>query len=72
MLHLLWTVVIGFIAGLIARMILPGNNPSGFIMTTLLGIAGAIVAKYLGEALHWYRPGQPAGFIASILSLIHI
>ncbi len=61
---ILWTIIIGFIAGVIAKFIMPGTNePSGFILTTILGIVGAIVATYLGEALGWYRPGEGAGTI---------
>ena len=60
---ILWIVVIGFIAGIIARMLSPGpNNPTGFILTTLLGIAGAFLATFIGQAIGWYRPDQGAGF----------
>ena len=66
--HMLWTVLVGFVAGIIARHLLPGpNNPSGFIFTTLLGIAGAFVATYLGHVLGWYRLDQGAGFIGATL-----
>ena len=61
---ILWTIIIGFVAGLIAKFIVPGNRePSGFILTTILGIVGAIVASYLGQALGWYQPGggMPSG-----------
>jgi len=55
--HILWTIIIGFVAGVIAKLIHPGpNEPSGFIVTTLLGIAGAFVATYLGQKLGWYAP----------------
>ena len=64
--HILWTIIIGFVVGVIAKMLMPGRDPGGFIITTLLGIAGAFVASYLGRALHWYASGQAAGFIASI------
>ena len=70
MFHLIWTVVIGFVAGMIAKLILPGNNPGGFIMTAVLGIAGSFAAKFLGEMLHLYRPGQPVGFIGSVIGAI--
>jgi uncharacterized membrane protein YeaQ/YmgE (transglycosylase-associated protein family) len=68
---ILWTIIIGFLAGVIAKFIMPGNNePSGFIFTTILGIVGAIVATYLGEALGWYRPGEGAGLIGAIVGAI--
>src|SRR6476620_5071747 len=58
----IWTIIIGFIAGVIAKFIMPGRNkPSGFILTTILGIVGAFVASYLGQALGWYAPGEGAG-----------
>jgi len=54
---IIWTIIIGFIAGVIAKFIMPGDNePTGFILTTILGIVGAFVATYLGQALGWYRP----------------
>ena len=62
MMHYIWTIVIGFIAGLIAKWIHPGSKePSGFILTTILGIVGAFVATYLGQAFGWYKPDQGAG-----------
>ena len=61
---IIWTIIIGFVAGVVAKFIMPGpNEPSGFIMTTILGVVGAVVASYLGRALGWYEPGQGAGFI---------
>jgi uncharacterized membrane protein YeaQ/YmgE (transglycosylase-associated protein family) len=61
---IIWTIIIGFIAGIIAKFIMPGDNePSGFILTTILGIVGAFVATYLGQALGWYRPGEGAGLV---------
>jgi uncharacterized membrane protein YeaQ/YmgE (transglycosylase-associated protein family) len=68
---IVWTIIIGFIAGVIAKFIMPGDNePSGFILTTILGIVGAFVASYLGEALGWYRPGEGAGLIGAIVGAI--
>ncbi len=65
------TIIIGFIAGLIARIITPGpNNPSGFILTTLLGIFGAFVATFLGQAIGWYGPGEGAHFIGAIVGAV--
>jgi len=68
---IIWTIVIGFVAGVIAKFIMPGKNePSGFILTTILGIVGAFVATFLGQALGWYQPGQGAGFIGAIVGAI--
>ena len=68
---IIWTIIIGFIAGVIAKFIMPGSNePSGFILTTILGIVGAFVASYLGQALGWYAPGEGAGFIGAIVGAI--
>jgi uncharacterized membrane protein YeaQ/YmgE (transglycosylase-associated protein family) len=68
---ILWTIVIGFIAGVIAKFIMPGpNEPSGFILTTILGIVGAFLATYLGEAIGWYRAGEGAGLIGAIIGAI--
>jgi uncharacterized membrane protein YeaQ/YmgE (transglycosylase-associated protein family) len=64
------TIVIGFIVGLIARAIKPGNDRMGLIMTTLLGIAGAFIARYIGQAMGWYTEGQAAGWIASVIGAI--
>ena len=65
------TIIIGFIAGVIAKFIMPGENePRGFILTTILGIVGALVASYLGQALGWYGPGEGAGFIGAIVGAI--
>jgi uncharacterized membrane protein YeaQ/YmgE (transglycosylase-associated protein family) len=68
---ILWTIIIGFIAGVIAKFITPGDNePSGFILTTILGIVGAFVATYLGLALGWYRADQGAGLIGAVVGAI--
>src|SRR5918998_2322772 len=68
---IIWTIIIGFIAGIIAKFIMPGRNePSGFILTTILGIVGAFLATWLGQALGWYRPGEGAGFIGAIVGAI--
>ena len=69
--HILWVIIIGFVAGIIAKLIHPGSNePSGFILTTLLGIAGAFVATYLGQAIGWYRPDEGAGLIGAVVGAI--
>jgi uncharacterized membrane protein YeaQ/YmgE (transglycosylase-associated protein family) len=65
-----WMVVVGFVVGLLARAILPGTQSLGIILTALLGIAGSLVAGYVGQALGWYQAGQGAGFIGSIVGAI--
>ena len=68
---IIWTIIIGFVAGVIAKWIMPGRNePSGFILTTILGIVGAVVATYLGQALGWYRADEGAGFIGAVVGAI--
>lgn len=68
---ILWTILIGFIAGVIAKFIVPGRNePSGFILTTVLGIVGAFLASYVGQALGWYAAGEGAGLIGAVLGAI--
>lgn len=68
---IIWTIIIGFVAGVIAKFIMPGKNePSGFILTTILGIVGAFVASFLGRALGWYEPGQGAGLIGAVVGAI--
>jgi len=68
---ILWTILIGFIAGVLAKLITPGENePSGFILTTILGIVGAFVATYLGQALGWYSAGEGAGLIGATVGAI--
>ena len=64
---ILWTLVVGLVVGAIAKLLTPGKDPGGCIITILIGIAGALVAGYLGRALGWYEPGQTAGFIASVI-----
>ena len=68
---ILWTIIIGFLAGVIAKFLMPGpNEPSGFVLTTILGIVGAFVATYLGQALGWYGPDQGAGLIGATVGAI--
>jgi uncharacterized membrane protein YeaQ/YmgE (transglycosylase-associated protein family) len=68
--HILWTIIIGFLAGLVAKLITPGRDPGGFIITTLLGIVGAFVATYLGQAIGWYQAGEGAGFIGAVVGAV--
>jgi len=68
---IIWTIIIGFVAGVIAKFLMPGKNePQGFIMTTILGIVGAFVASYLGQAIGWYQAGEGAGFIGAIVGAV--
>ena len=69
---IIWTTIIGFVAGIVAKFLHPGssNEPSGFILTAALGIAGSFVATYLGQALGWYRAGEGAGFIGAVVGAI--
>lgn len=68
---ILWTILIGFVAGVIAKFLMPGaNGPSGFILTTILGVVGAFVASYLGQALGWYAPGEGVGLIGAIVGAV--
>jgi len=70
--HLLWMIVVGLIVGALAKLIMPGRDPGGIIVTILLGIAGSLVAGYLGRAVGWYSAGDPVGFIASVVGAIII
>ena len=68
---ILWILLIGLVAGIIARLLAPGpNNPSGFILTAVLGIAGAFLATWIGQAIGWYRPDQGAGFIGATVGAV--
>jgi uncharacterized membrane protein YeaQ/YmgE (transglycosylase-associated protein family) len=67
---LVMTIVVGLIVGIIAKLLMPGKDPGGFIVTTLLGIAGAFVARFVGQALGFYGEGETAGIIASVLGAI--
>jgi uncharacterized membrane protein YeaQ/YmgE (transglycosylase-associated protein family) len=68
---IIWTIIIGFVAGIIAKFIMPGDNePQGFILTTILGIIGAFVATYLGQALGWYDANEGAGLIGAVVGAI--
>ncbi|GIZ52769.1 GlsB/YeaQ/YmgE family stress response membrane protein [Noviherbaspirillum aridicola] len=67
---IIWTILIGFIVGLLARAIMPGRDPGGFIITTVIGIAGSLLATFLGRTLGWYQVGESAGFIAALIGAI--
>jgi len=64
--RVLITIFVGLIVGVVAKLLMPGRDPGGFIVTILLGIGGAVVARWIGRQLGWYGPGQPAGFFASV------
>ncbi len=70
MLHLLWIIIIGFIAGVVAKFIMPGKQGGGFLITTGLGIVGAVVATFLGRLIGWYKAGESAGFIAAVVGAL--
>ena len=72
MFHLIGVIIIGAIVGLIAKFLVPGRDPGGFIVTPLIGIGGAVVATYLGQFLHIYEPGQNAGFIGAVVGAVII
>ena len=67
---IIWAVIIGFIVGIVAKFLMPGRDPGGFIVTTLLGIVGALVATFLGQAMGIYAAGQSAGFIGAVIGAI--
>ena len=68
--HIIGTIIIGLLVGIVAKLLMPGRDPGGFIITTLLGIAGAFVARYIGQAAGWYAPTEPAGFLASVIGAV--
>ncbi|HKF41217.1 MAG TPA: GlsB/YeaQ/YmgE family stress response membrane protein [Candidatus Acidoferrum sp.] len=70
MLSLIWTAIIGLIIGAVAKLIMPGKDPGGWIVTILLGLAGSFIAGYLGRLVGWYKEGQSAGFIMSVLGAV--
>jgi len=70
---MLWILLVGLVAGMIARVLAPGpNNPSGFVVTIVLGVAGAFLATFVGQSIGWYRPDQGAGFVAATIGAIAV
>jgi uncharacterized membrane protein YeaQ/YmgE (transglycosylase-associated protein family) len=67
---IIWTILIGFVVGLVAKFLMPGNDPKGFLITIAIGIVGSLLATYGGQALGIYQPGQPAGFIGSVVGAV--
>ena len=68
--HIVWIILIGFVVGLLAKMLTPGRDPSGFFITAAIGIAGSLLATYGGQAVGWYTAGEPAGFFGSLVGAI--
>ena len=68
--HVLWMLIIGLVVGALAKLIMPGKDPGGIIVTMLLGVAGSLIAGYLGRAAGWYHEGEGAGFIASLIGAL--
>lgn len=67
---IIWTIIIGLIVGIVAKFLMPGRDPGGFVITALIGIVGSVIATYLGRALGFYQVGESAGFIAAVLGAI--
>jgi uncharacterized membrane protein YeaQ/YmgE (transglycosylase-associated protein family) len=67
---IIWTILIGFVVGLLAKMLTPGRDPSGFFITVVIGVAGSLLATYGGQAMGWYQPGATAGFFGSLIGAI--
>ena len=70
MLNLFWIIIIGFLAGVVAKLVMPGKDPGGFLITTVLGVVGALVATFLGRLIGWYKEGESAGFIAAVVGAV--
>jgi uncharacterized membrane protein YeaQ/YmgE (transglycosylase-associated protein family) len=70
MLSIIWTIMIGFVAGLLARALKPGDDKLGFFWTIILGVGGSLLAKYVGQTLGWYNEGEASSFIASVVGAI--
>ena len=67
---IIWTLIIGLVAGALAKLLMPGRDPGGFIITMLLGVAGAFIATWLGQAIGWYQAGEGAGFIGAVIGAV--
>jgi len=67
---IIWTIIIGLIVGIVAKFLMPGRDPGGFVITAIIGIVGSVIATYLGRALGLYQPGESAGFIAAVIGSI--
>jgi uncharacterized membrane protein YeaQ/YmgE (transglycosylase-associated protein family) len=69
---IIWTLIIGLLAGIVAKLLMPGRDPGGFIITMLLGVAGAFLATFLGQSIGWYQAGEGAGFIGAVVGAVII
>ncbi len=67
---MIWTLLVGLVIGVIAKFLMPGKDPGGFIVTMLLGVAGSFLAHFIGAQAGWYREGEPAGFISSVVGAV--
>jgi uncharacterized membrane protein YeaQ/YmgE (transglycosylase-associated protein family) len=67
---IIWTIIIGLIVGIVAKFLMPGRDPGGFVITAIIGIVGSVIATYLGRTLGMYQPGESAGFIAAVIGAI--
>ena len=67
---IIWTIIVGFVVGLVARAVMPGTQSLGIILTTVLGVAGSLAASYIGQAVGWYRAGEGAGFIGAVVGAV--
>lgn len=70
MLSIIWTIVIGFVVGLVAKLLTPGRDPAGFFITAAIGIGGSLLMTFIGKTMGWYQPGESAGFLAAIIGAI--
>ncbi len=68
--HIIWTLIIGLVIGALAKLVMPGKDPGGVIITIVIGIVGSLIAHFIGTAAGWYAPNEPAGFIASIVGAL--
>jgi uncharacterized membrane protein YeaQ/YmgE (transglycosylase-associated protein family) len=68
--HILWALIIGLVIGVVAKLLMPGKDPGGIIVASLIGVAGSLIATFIGQSLGWYREGQAAGFIMSVIGAI--
>ena len=67
---MLWTLIVGLVVGAIAKMLMPGKDPGGFVITMVIGVVGAMLAHFIGQGMGWYAENEPAGFIASVIGAV--
>ncbi|MBS1118489.1 MAG: Transglycosylase associated protein [Deltaproteobacteria bacterium] len=68
--HIIWMLIIGLVIGALAKLVMPGKDPGGILITMLIGVAGSLIAGFLGRSMHWYGPNEGAGFIASVIGAL--